>query len=81
MSKDGKTPVIAGSTRPTLSSADVGYVFYDSSIGKPIWWTGSAWVDATGVPAADSKKIVAITESDYEALATKDSNTLYLITP
>ena len=81
LSKDGKTPVIAGSTRPTLSSADVGYVFYDSSIGKPIWWTGSAWVDATGVPAADSKKIVAITESDYEALATKDSNTLYLITP
>ena len=36
----------AGSTRP--SSPSTGTVFFDTSIGKPIWWSGSAWVDATG---------------------------------
>lgn len=41
----------SGSTRPTLTSSDVGYIFLDLSLGtsgKPIWWTGSNWIDATG---------------------------------
>lgn len=41
----------SGTTRPTLTSSDVGYVFLDLSLGtsgKPIWWTGSNWIDATG---------------------------------
>lgn len=35
-----------GTTRPTNKNA--GYCFFDSEAGKPLWWTGSAWVDATG---------------------------------
>jgi hypothetical protein len=23
-------------------------VYYDVTLGKPIWWNGSAWIDATG---------------------------------
>lgn len=41
----------SGTTRPTLSSGDVGYTFLDLSLGtsgKPIWWNGSNWIDATG---------------------------------
>jgi hypothetical protein len=37
--------------RPTLGTADVGYQYFDTTLdadGKPIWWTGTAWVDATG---------------------------------
>lgn len=38
--------------RPTgLTSSDAGVQFFDTTLaaaGKPIWWTGSAWVDATG---------------------------------
>jgi hypothetical protein len=37
--------------RPTLTSADVGIMFLDTTLdadGKPIWWTGTVWVDATG---------------------------------
>ena len=37
--------------RPTLTSADVGIMFLDTTLdadGKPIWWTGTIWVDATG---------------------------------
>ena len=39
--------------RPTgLTSSDVGVQYFDNTLaaaGKPVWWTGSAWVDATGV--------------------------------
>lgn len=24
--------------------------YFDTSVGKPIWWNGSHWVDATGTP-------------------------------
>jgi len=38
--------------RPTgLTSSDTGVQFFDTTLaaaGKPIWWNGSAWVDATG---------------------------------
>ena len=25
-----------------------GVTFWDATLGKPIWWTGAAWKDATG---------------------------------
>jgi hypothetical protein len=40
-----------GTTRPTLVSSDVGVMFMDNTLdsdGKPIWWNGTAWVDAVG---------------------------------
>lgn len=38
-------------TRPTLKALEAGTAIFDTSLGtsgKPIWWTGSGWVDATG---------------------------------
>ena len=26
-----------------------GYQYFDTTLGKPIWWNGTEWVDATGV--------------------------------
>lgn len=34
------------SNRPT--NINNGYQYFDANINKPIWWTGSKWVDATG---------------------------------
>jgi hypothetical protein len=37
--------------RPTLTAKDIGVLFLDTTLdadGKAIWWTGTAWVDATG---------------------------------
>jgi hypothetical protein len=34
--------------RPTTTSLLTGFFFFDTSLGKPIWWSGSNWVDATG---------------------------------
>lgn len=44
---------LRGSTgnRPTLTTTDVGQLYLDTTLdadGKPIWWNGTAWVDATG---------------------------------
>lgn len=38
------------SQRPTNldNTHDIGYVYFDSTLGKPIYWTGTKWVDATG---------------------------------
>ena len=32
----------------TLNSSNVGFQYFDTTLNKPIWWNGSAWVDATG---------------------------------
>lgn len=36
-----------GSERPKTNT--LGYQYFDVTLNKPIYWTGSAWVDATGV--------------------------------
>jgi len=36
----------SGSTadRPTLTVDDVGYVYFDTDMDSPIWWSGTEWV-------------------------------------
>ena len=41
----GSGPTVA---RPTLHMGDVGTLYFDTSLGYPIWWTGAAWVDSAG---------------------------------
>ena len=36
----------ASDSRPT--GIAVGFQYFDTTMNKPIWWNGSAWVDATG---------------------------------
>lgn len=45
--------IFSGTTaqRPILRTGDVGVQYMDTTLvaaGKPIWWTGTAWVDAVG---------------------------------
>ena len=48
---NGFTPAKSvGDTRPILTADDKGFQFFDETLGKPIYWNGSAWVDATGTP-------------------------------
>jgi hypothetical protein len=32
------------SNRPVLTSSDVGLRYFDTTLNKPYWWTGTAWV-------------------------------------
>ena len=38
----------SGETSERPTNCDNGTSYYDTTLNKPIWWTGSAWVDATG---------------------------------
>ena len=41
----------AGTTsdRPAFNSNfPAGYQYFDTTLGKPVWWNGAAWVDSTG---------------------------------
>lgn len=37
--------------RPTPGPTEVGAMYFDTDLGHPIWWDGTAWVDAEGSPA------------------------------
>ena len=39
--------------RPTAvpnGALTVGQFYFDTTLGQPIWWDGTQWVDAAGVP-------------------------------
>ena len=40
--------IIEGSTINRPVEIAKGYQYFDTTINKPIWWTGEKWVDATG---------------------------------
>lgn len=57
-------------TIPYLVSADTGYNVYID--GRKYTWNGTSW-DA-------EKRIVSLTQAEYDAIVNKDADTLYLIT-
>lgn len=48
LTQDGRRGVRSVTTATRPSSAPVGEAYYDETLSKPIWCTGSGWVDATG---------------------------------
>lgn len=38
----------SGTTASRPTTTVVGYFYFDTTLGKPIWWSGSAWKDSTG---------------------------------
>lgn len=47
---DGVVDIPYGQTdsRPILNTNHVGFVYFDTTINKPIWWTGEKWVSSDG---------------------------------
>lgn len=43
---NGKT---SGATSDRPSDPNAGYMFFDTTLNKPIWWSGTKWVDSTGL--------------------------------
>lgn len=46
-----RTERLGGTTTKRPTNPRIGWIYFDTSLGvngKPIWWTGTVWVDATG---------------------------------
>ena len=38
----------SGTTANRPTPNNVGFIYLDTTLGKPIWWNGTNWIDATG---------------------------------
>lgn len=47
----GAVPLLSGDTASRPGSPATGWMYFDSTLGKPVWYDGSGWVDATGTTA------------------------------
>lgn len=49
INKNETTTILSGTSeqRPSISTTK-GFQYFDTTLNKPIWWTGEKWVDATG---------------------------------
>ncbi|KKO89032.1 hypothetical protein AAW12_22980 [Sphingobacterium sp. Ag1] len=58
-------PIIFGATinRPTLSASNRGFSYYDTTIGKPVWWLGSSWLDLSLQNISNSNTDVTLTQA------------------
>lgn len=36
------------SQRPTLSTTHKGFMFFDETLKRPLWWNGEKWIDGSG---------------------------------
>lgn len=43
--------VHAGASAERPANPKTGQMFFDTTLGKPVWWDGAQWVDATGAAA------------------------------
>jgi hypothetical protein len=43
-----RTDAAAGTTAQRPTTRALGFRYFDNTLGIPIWWNGSDWVDATG---------------------------------
>jgi hypothetical protein len=45
-----RTPATApdGTTAERPTTVALGFMFFDTTLGHPVWWDGTNWVDATG---------------------------------
>ncbi|MFT4092785.1 MAG: head fiber protein [Niabella sp.] len=56
----------------TLTATQVGALYYDTTIGKHVFWNGSGWVDYRAATQTDSTATdVATLQADFNALLTK----------
>jgi hypothetical protein len=42
---------LAGITAARPVAPPTGYAYFDTTLGKPVWYNGASWVDATGAAA------------------------------
>jgi hypothetical protein len=41
-------PNFGPTTDRPVSNVSIGQIFFDTTVNRPIWWTGTAWIKADG---------------------------------
>lgn len=44
----GAVALLSGDTASRPAAPATGWMYFDTTLGQPIWYDGSGWVDATG---------------------------------
>lgn len=47
----GAVALLSGDTASRPGSPATGWMYFDTTLGKPVWYDGSGWVDAMGTTA------------------------------
>jgi hypothetical protein len=48
---DNQAGAVSGATGSRPATSVVGFEFFDTTLGYPVWWNGTAWVNASGTPS------------------------------
>lgn len=62
--------------RPVLASTDAGYPYFDTTLGKPIYWNSVAWVDGNGILLSE----IQVSNKSVLLQASASSNTVEVYT-
>ena len=63
--KSANMVALSGELRPTVFVK--GFPYFDTTLNKPIWWNGAAWVDALGMPAnTEYSEVVHVINGEAE---------------
>ena len=46
-----RAPLSGATTARPTTGIQVGTVYFDTTLTRPVWYTGTGWVDATGTPS------------------------------
>lgn len=60
------------SNRPS-SSRPVGFTYFDTSIGKPVWWNGTSWLDVSPVATTSTLGLVKQSSAVVDVAAQNSS--------
>jgi hypothetical protein len=72
----------ASATAPAnMGTTQVGYMWFDTAIGKPRWWSGTAWVDAMPASKTDgsSRSLATNTRSGSMFFTAGSSNVVFTV--
>jgi len=50
-SQTGAVALLSGATASRPAAPATGTMYFDTTLGMPVWYDGSGWVDATGTTA------------------------------
>lgn len=51
LASGGGTKAERDEVTPLLGVSDIGYQYFDVTLGMPVWWSGTQWTKADGTPA------------------------------